>query len=293
MVEVAYKEEKPLLEEIYEGKKSVLAGFNVALMGASGTGKTHSIGTLVDSGLEVFYLSLENGLESLLGYYTDKGLDIPENLHWHRVEPKKASFTAALANANKILTMDQKTLASTSDVYKKEYDQWIKIIKSLQNFKDDRTGKEFGAVDEWGTDRALVIDGLTGLSKAAIHLVIGGKAMRSQSDWGIAQGQVDTLLTMLTEDCPCHFVLIAHIDRELDEVLGGIKFMMSSLGKALYPKLPVMFSDIILTVRDGTNWYWDTLNSQADIKTRNLPMTSKGKPDFKLIVDKWMSRNKT
>ena len=287
------EEESQLLEGIYEEKKSILNGFNVALMGASGTGKTHSIGTLVDTGLEVFYLSLENGLESLIGYYTDKGMEIPENLHWHRVEPKKASFTAALSNANKILTMDQKTLASTSDVYKKEYDQWIKIIKSLQNFHDDRTDKDYGAVDEWDTSRILVIDGLTGLSKAAMHLVIGGKAMRSQSDWGIAQGQVDTLLTMLTEDCPCHFVLIAHIDREMDEVLGGVKFMMSSLGKALYPKLPVMFSDIILTVRDGTNWYWDTLNSQADIKTRNLPMISKGKPDFHQIVDKWKSRNQS
>lgn len=281
-------------EKAYPTKRfSTLSGVNIVLMGPSGTGKTHSIGTLVDTGLEVFYLALENGLESLLGYYTDRNLPIPDNLHWHRVESKKASFAAALANANKVLTMDQKTLASTTDVYKKDYDQWIKIIKALQNFKDDRTQKEYGAVDSWDTDKVLVIDGLTGLSKAAIHLVIGGKAMRSQSDWGIAQGQVDTLLTMLTEDCKCHFVLISHVDREVDEVLGGIKFMMSSLGKALYPKLPIMFSDIILTVRDGANWYWDTLNSQADIKTRNLPMVSKGKPDFKQIYDKWMSRNKS
>ena len=279
--------------ESSENIPSVLAGFNVVLMGPSGTGKTHAIGTLVDSGLEVFYLALENGLETLLGYYTDRNLPIPDNLHWHRVAAKKAGFGAMLANANKVLTMDQKTLASSSDVYKKDQDQWIKIIKCLQNFKDDRTGKEFGAVDEWGTDKVLVIDGLSGVSKAAMHLVIGGKAMRSQSDWGLAQGQVETLLTQLSEDCKCHFVLISHIDREVDEVLGGIKFMMSSLGKALYPKLPIMFSDIILTVRDGKNWYWDTLNSQADIKTRNLPMESKGSPDFKRIVDKWRSRNKS
>lgn len=282
----------PIPVEASSNVSSVLEGFNVVLMGASGTGKTHSIGTLVDSGIEVFYLALENGLETLLGYYTDRNLPIPENLHWHRVESKKAGFGAMLANANKVLTMDQKTLAGSSDVYKKEYDQWIKIIKCLQNFHDDRTGKDYGAVDGWGTDKALVIDGLTGISKAAMHLVIGGKAMRSQSDWGLAQGQVEVLLTMLTEDCPCHFILIAHIDREIDEVLGGVKFMMSSLGKALYPKLPIMFSDIILTVREGKSWYWDTLNSQADIKTRNLPMVSKGNADFKQIVDKWKSRNK-
>lgn len=35
-----------------------LPGVNVLLMGPSGTGKTYSIGTLVDMGVEVFYLHL-------------------------------------------------------------------------------------------------------------------------------------------------------------------------------------------------------------------------------------------
>ena len=47
-----------------------LPGVNVLLMGPSGTGKTYSIGTLVDMGVEVFYLALESGMESLLGYWT-------------------------------------------------------------------------------------------------------------------------------------------------------------------------------------------------------------------------------
>lgn len=278
--------------EITKPVVQALEGFNVALMGPSGTGKTRSIGTLVDvPGLEVFYIAMENGLESLLGYFKDAGREIPDNLYWHRVAPKKANFGTTLTNAKKVLTMDQKTLASTTDVYKKDYDQWIRLIECLQNFKDDRTGRTFGAVDEWDTSRVVVIDGLTGMAKAAMHLVIGGKAMRNQGDWGIAQGQLEGLLTQLAEDCRCHFVLIAHVDREIDEVLGGVKLMMASLGKALYPKLPVMFSDTILATRDGASWYWDTLNSQADIKTRNLPMESKGRPDFKRIYDKWDSRN--
>ena len=54
-------------------QETALPGVNVMLMGPAGTGKTHSIGTLADAGLEVFYLGLESGLESLYGYYTDKG----------------------------------------------------------------------------------------------------------------------------------------------------------------------------------------------------------------------------
>ena len=65
-----------------EAIKSTLAGVNVLLMGPAGSGKTHAIGTLVDTGVEVFYLALEPGLESLIGYYTDCGLEVPANLHY-------------------------------------------------------------------------------------------------------------------------------------------------------------------------------------------------------------------
>jgi hypothetical protein len=41
-------------------------------MGASGTGKTHSIRTLVDAGLEVFVLFTEPGMEVLADVPADK-----------------------------------------------------------------------------------------------------------------------------------------------------------------------------------------------------------------------------
>lgn len=271
--------------------KDALEGVNVVLMGPSGSGKTYSIGTLVDSGIEVFYLALENGLESLLGYYADNNKEIPSNLHWHRIEPKKAGFQALIDSATKINIMDQKTLASSSDTRRKEYDSFLKIVSSLSNFIDDRTGISYGSVDSWGTDRVIVVDGLTGINNAAMNLVVGGKPMKSQSDWQIAQSQVETLLTKLCDDCNCHFVLLAHIEREHDEIMGGIKLTMSTLGKALLAKLPRLFSDIILTTRDGLNFYWDTIDNKADVKTRNLPMSSKNPPDFKAILKKWNSRN--
>ena len=62
-------------------ESSMLPGVNVLLMGPAGTGKTHSLGTLADAGVELFYLGLEPGLESLLGYWTDKGLEVPPNVH--------------------------------------------------------------------------------------------------------------------------------------------------------------------------------------------------------------------
>lgn len=269
---------------------STLNGCNILLMGPAGTGKTHSIGTLVEAGVEVFYLGLEPGLESLLGYFTDKGKPVPDNLHWHQVESQKASFTELLSNAKKVNTMALDTLAKLADPNRAKYNQFEKILEALNDFKDDRTGQSFGCTDTWDQSRCLVIDGMAGLSRAAMGLVVGGKPVSNQSDWGIAQKQIETLIFMLTNQLKCHFVLISHVERETDAVLGGTKIMLSSLGKALGPKLPPMFSDVILTVREGTKFSWDTGSAMADVKSRNLPIAQGLPADFGPIIKKWQSR---
>jgi hypothetical protein len=267
-----------------------LAGVNVLLMGPAGSGKTHSIGTLVDAGLEVFYLALEPGLESLLGYYKDNKKSIPDNLHWHTLKAPSTSFSTLMESAKLVNTMSMDSLAKMQDPNRSKHNQFIALFEALCNFPDDKTGKKFGDVGEWGTDRALVIDGMTGLGRAAMALVIGGKAMRSQADWGMAQDQLEKILRKFTDDCKCHFILLSHVERETDPVLGGTKIMASTLGKALAPKIAPMFSDVILTVRDGTKWTWDTSNSMADLKTRNLPIAIGLPQNFGAIIAKWKAR---
>jgi hypothetical protein len=259
-------------------------------MGPAGTGKTTAIGTLVDAGIETFYMGLEPGLESLLGYWTDKGKPVPANLHWHVLEAPKASFADFLESATKVNTMNLESLAKMADPKRSNHNQFLKLIMAVNDFPDDRTGQKFGCVDTWGPDRAFVVDGLAGLSRAAMSLVVGGKPVRSQMDWGIAQDQVEKIIRMWTDNCRCHFVLIAHVERETDAVLGGVKIMVSALGKALAPKLNPMFSDVILTVREGTKFSWDTGSTMADVKTRNLPIAQGLAADFGKIISKWKSR---
>jgi len=269
---------------------SLLPGVNVMLMGPAGTGKTHSIGTLVDSGVEVFAIFLESGQESLLGYWTDRGLPIPPNLYWHQIAAPKNSFKDMLASSTRVNTMALDTLAKAVDPDRAKHDQFLKLLTCMNNFKDDRTGKEFGAIDEFSPSRAVVVDGLTGMGRAAMSLVVGGKPVKSQSDWGIAQDQVERLIRMLCDECRCHFALIAHVERETDQVLGGVKLMASALGSKLAPKLMPMFSDIILTVREGSKFSWDTGSALADVKTRNLAIAQGLPPSFAPILAKWKSR---
>jgi hypothetical protein len=123
-----------------------------------------------------------------------------------------------------------------------------------------------------------------------MSLVVGNKPVKSQADWGIAQDQIEKLLRQLTDGCRCHVVLLAHVEREVDQVFGGVKVTVSTLGRALAPKIPPMFSDVILSVREGTKFSWSTANAQADLKARNLPIADGLPPSFKPIIDKWISR---
>jgi len=268
---------------------SSLPGVNVLLIGPTGTGKTHSIGTLVETGIHVHFFAFESGAESILGYFTDKGKPVPPNLHITTVKQASASWLEMADAVNKVNTLNYDTLKKMVDPHRNKYNQLEQFLRTFNDVVDDQ-GVHYGSVDGWGTDRAIVIDGLTGLGDATLKAVTGGKADRDQKDWGLAQNILENFLRKVCDGCKCHFILLAHVDRQVDEILGGVKLMVATLGKALPPKLPPMFSDVILATRLGKEWYWDTANGQADLKTRNLPIEAKISPDFKLIIEKWKSR---
>lgn len=270
--------------------RSSLPGVNILIEGPTGTGKTTSLATLAATGLEVFVLFTESGLESFVGAWTDNKKEVPPNVHWHILRKPEVNFETLAASATKVNTLALESLAKLSDPDRSKHNQFIELLRTLADFEDQRTGKKFGAVDTWGTGRVLVIDSLTGINPIALSLVVGGKPVKSQSDWGIAQDQVEKLLRQLCDGCRCHFVMTAHVERETDQVFGGVKLTVSTLGRALAPKIPPMFSDVVLSYREGQNFLWSTDNAQADLKARNLPIRSGLPQDFNQILEKWKSR---
>jgi len=270
--------------------KSILPGVNVLVEGSTGTGKTYSLGTLADTGVELFVIFTESGVETLAGYWTDRGLPIPSNVHWHVLPRPSGSFDTLAKSAETILTMTQESLHKMQDPNRGKHNQFVGLLKALADFPDDRTGTRYGPVDSWGPERCLAIDSLTGINPIALSLVVGGKPVKSQADWGIAQDKIEKLIRQLTDGCRCHFVLTAHVEREVDQVFGGVKVTVSTLGRALAPKIPPMFSDVVLSYREGTKFFWSTANPQADLKARNLPIADGIAQDFKPIIEKWVSR---
>lgn len=272
-----------------------LLGPKILLEGPAGTGKTFALGTLVDwaatNNKEVFALFTENGLETLLGYWTDRGNAIPECLHYHSTITKPLSLAQLTTAADNVGKLSYDSIAKMVDPSRGGVNNaFHKILTACSDFPDDRTGKKFGAMDSWGVDRIILIDSLSELSNAAMKMVIGAKPTASLPDYGVAQNNLLNLLRLLTQGMACTVVITAHVSRETDEITGGVKLMTKSIGRALANEIPQLFSDVIYTVREGTNFYFDTAAANVDVKTRNLPIAAKQKPDIGIIMSKWASR---
>jgi hypothetical protein len=263
-----------------------IPGPKILLVGSTGSGKTHAIKSLLDAGLEVFCIFTEPGMEVLSD--TD-----PNRLHWHYIPPSAPSWEAMLDSATKINTMSFESLTKQGDINKRQYTEFLNLIRCLANFHDDRTGKDFGPVDSFSPEtRAVVIDSLSGLNIMAMNLVAGSKPVKSMADWGVAMDNLERLITKLTVDVPCTLVMTAHLEREQDEVTGGVQLMASTLGKKLAPRLPRFFSDVIHCRRDGTNFFWSTASMNVDLKARNLPISDKLPASFVPLLKTWKERQK-
>lgn len=260
-----------------------IPGPKILLVGATGTGKTHSIRTLVDAGLEVFVLFTEPGMEVLADVPADK-------LHWHYLAPSSPDWSDMIDSANKINTLSLKTLAGMEDINKLKYAGFLDMLRCLSDFTCDRTGLKYGAADSWGSNRALVIDSLSGVNILAMNLVTGSKPVKSMSDWGMAMDNLERFITKLTTDVYCPMVLLAHQERETDEVTGGTAIMVSTLGKKLAPRMSRFFSDVINVVRQEKKFTWSTTTFGMDLKARNVAYADNLEPSFVPIIRKWQDR---
>jgi hypothetical protein len=258
------------------------------LVGETGAGKTHSIRTLLTSGLEVFVIGTEpNYLDTLLDAAGPRSLD---RLHWRSIQPMRVGIKGLQAMVKRISELDFDALSKMRPDSGRASSQLVNVLHTLEDFKDDKTGKSFGSVESWGADRALVVDSLSGLNLMAMDLTIGNKVTAHQGEWGVAMGTLEKLLLNLTSNLQCFFVLTAHLERETDELTQGSKLMPSTLGRKLAPRLPRFFSEVILAYREGGAYFWSTAQTGVVLKHRALPLGAKLEPSFGPIVQAHQTR---
>lgn len=261
------------------------------LIGPPGSGKTTSLVTYIEAGLELFVIITDpGGEEALLDAMEARKLPI-DKLHWKYIPCASPGWDTLEKMATTITNLGYDDITKIkSGVEKRDFQQFLALLKCLANFQCDRTGEFFGPVDSWGPNRALGLDSLSGVNTMAMDMVLGAKPAAHQGEWGVAMNAEEKLIKKLCADLRCFFTLIAHIEREVDEVAGIPKVMVSALGKKLAPKLPKDFSDVVTSYREGTSFYWSTTMVNFDLKARTLPLKDKLSPNFGQIVDGWRKR---
>ena len=263
---------------------------SVLLIGGIGSGKTYSISTLLESGLDVFVIVTEPvGLDSLLDVVMKKGLDI-NKLHFKSVTPARPGFDSLLRSATKVSGMSYDDLSKLRPENNRQNAQWLDLLRTLSDFTCDRTGESFGPVDKFDASRALVIDSCSGLNLMAMDITIGDKPTAHQGEWGVAMQLLEKLLTSLCSGLSCPFVLTAHSEKEPDPITGAQAIMASTLGRKLAPKVPRFFSEVVMAYRENNQFYWSNMTPGADLKSRSLPLSNKLSPDFKPVLEAYAKR---
>lgn len=262
---------------------------SIALIGDPGGGKTYSITTLIECGLEVFVLITESGgLDSLLDSVRDRNLPI-DKLHWHVVLPATPHWSALLSMVKKVNQLSYSDLADMKQgIDKDKCNQLWDVLTTVQNFPCDRTGQKYGDITEWDATRAFVVDSLTGLNEMCWQNTVGLKPTAHQGEWGVAMNVELQLINKFTS-LGCYFVCTAHVDREPDEIAGGTHKMMAALGRKNAPKIARLFSEIVLCKRNPTDkklpFVWSTADNDTVVKARALSFSGTLIPHFRSIYD--------
>jgi len=260
------------------------SGMNILLLGPPGTGKTTSLKTLLEvPNLNIGCIFTEPRYDILGARF----LDDPR-VHWKYIAPSAAGWDVLKTLAQQVNTLSSESLQKLSPVRPREHLQYLEVVNQCNAFEDQR-GENFGDTLDWGTDWALVIDGLTGLSKMARKLRVGAKVALTQPEWGASMQMIVEFLDTLTTTTTCHLIVLAHVERESDELTGGTKLMVSTLGRKIAPTLPTNFGDVILSTKETDKFYWDTADSRADLKAGFTPIQSKLPPSFRPLFDKWQA----
>ena len=263
--------------------KSPIPGVKLLLMSEPGAGKTHSIRTVIEAGIHPLCIFTENSFDVLN--------DIPKDkLSWVYIPPTRESLDDLRKQVKSIGTMSFEALTKQYDPSRFSDSPFDKILSMMMEFQDERTGKKYGNISNWGTGVCFVIDSLSGLAKASWQNVAGTRVAMSPSDYQLAQRQIENLLNQLCMTFKCHIICTAHIEREIDPINGGTKIYPSLPGKALAPIIGRFFTDVVLGQRNSNTFSWNTVEPGADLKARNASYGSDLPPSFVPLIEKWKSR---
>lgn len=260
----------------------MITGIKVLLAGPSGSGKSHSVRTLTEAGLNVFAIVCEAHSLSII--------QEDPKAHYVYIPPVNANWDSLIRSGKLVNSLSPGKLLEQNPS-RSSHQQFLNVLGACNNATCDRCSTQFGDITKLGNDWAIVIDSLSGLNTMAKALTIGDKPAPTQPEWGIMMSTLERFLDTLIANTVAHIVVIAHLESERDELSGAVKNMVSTLGRKLAPILPAKFSDFIRSSSEGNTFKWMSTHPQMDLKATHFPIgRSDLPPSFSPAIRKWQER---
>jgi hypothetical protein len=280
-----------------EAEDYVLKPPSALLLADIGCGKTDSLLSFIDAGKELFVLVTEpTGVETLIDgirrrQKRNPQIDYLSRLHYKLIRPAKMSIQTLFDQAHIANSTGADDLQKMQGMAlnRAAYPQYIEMLKTIANFRCDRTKQLYGDVTTWGEDRVFAIDSLSGINYAVMKNVSGNRITMTRPEYGICQTVIYDLITTLV-GLDCYFVLTCHLEWEKDELTMRTKVMPSTVGVKLAPKVPINFSECIRGRREQDKFLWSTDEPDTTVKWRALPRSNDLPPDFGQLVRAYEAR---
>ena len=276
----------------------------VLLYGTPGSGKTYSISTLLEAGMEVFVLGLEVGFEqTILQAVQDKGLPY-DKLHYSIIEHKTMGWDKLEKAATQMQSMSHEELikvgfrpkgtlsATKTYIDNAGFKTYSKLLKQCHNFQDVITGKEYGSISNFKSNQVVVLDSLSALNDAIMEHRYATKLALTQSDWQPIVKMQKMFLDNLVNGTEAMVVVLGHMQAIKDELTKAEKISISMIGQKLSQEMPRIFTDIIFTENDNGRFRWNTKVTKIITKSRNLPIASTLEPSFVPLIETVIGRDK-
>lgn len=260
------------------------------LFGPPGSGKTDSIGSAVEAGLELFFFGIEaNATDTLLDSCRRRKVDM-SRVHYRYIPPANPDLDTLLDMAGKIGRMSYEDLSNIkSGIGKDKTQQCLVLLQSFKNFVDDKDGQSYGSIFDLKDDAIVALDSMSGLNDMCFLQTVGYKPAPAQGEWGVAMHLEMSIIKLLCSSLNCFLAVTAHADKETNEVTGARTITSSALGQKNAQKIMRPFSEIVYTKRgrDGKSFRWSTWEDglTIDLKSRALPISSDIQPTFKTLVE--------
>lgn len=230
------------------------------LMGDSGTGKTGALASLVTAGYRLRIIDLDNGLDVLRDYLTN-----PKSRYVAELKAKSIDLDAAV----RFVTITEQMKSIQGRLVPAKATVWSRLVALLDQWKEPDSEVNLGPVRSWGSEDVLVLDSFTFLGIAAMNYVqaMNGRlgVTEVSNEWrreiGGAQRLLEGMLqTLYDSSIKCNVIVISHITY-VDEESGVARIpgenavpkgYPSALGRALSPRIPRYFNNVIQTKTSGS-----------------------------------------